>query len=795
MEFDLHRSLQEVHKSDEALQRQILKVSAFGKTNNSLGIARRASWRTQSAGPKVKSKGQKGSLRFLTLKASAARTRTPSWRLKKIVPPTFEEVTADASSAEFQVTEASNLAEAYRHDLPYLAVSYCWPRGKDKERLQDPGEFYWVRDARAPGRVRRTKAPKAIIDRAVAFAKDRGIRLLWLDSECINQEDRFDKECGIRSMDGIFYRAKKVVGLLQKASITHPVEADALRRLSHHEYLDFDLYNAAVDTVKRISEDPWFTRAWTLQEATSGGNTLELSMKCNPALKRRDTEEWGNVMDEIQFDWAHIHKWIAGLYAQAAIYDQHPPLSSTRDQLDALVSTVDGIRMSLMNHFPLLHEPVKMSRPRLCCNASTALMFLKDRKNSRAPDRVSIMANLGDYPIKLDTAKIAPFNMGACILAQALVNGDLSLLSGIEKGDWARKSNSGGFSWLPPLATYLEDIEPLQEGYPPLRLSDHSISAKGLSLPGYRWKINERFDVSHIRDKYAEQWKELDVPDAPKVLSLLRRTQRHEEESFESFHYRVLDEAEKYTGRDFEPFVNSHHFTKRHKLGSEILWALLCHLASVEHLDLANSIWHSVRTRSPSMTPGEKEKGISEELPTSLEEYTLFDKHGKTLQVPFFDDISQISRLFRPIEDNWEWLVERIISHGELWGGHAAYPHSAAIDCDISCIFDVSAQYEVLTPDCRGMEAMEDYGRLRSQSLPPMRSKRISWIIQALPAKRQNQRRRAQEGDRQRTLIKRMSTLLKMNPDAPSLHPHTTKGMVAGMWKLKDLKPARFTLI
>jgi hypothetical protein len=54
----------------------------------------------------------------------------------------------------------------------FVAVSYCWPRQQKVGR-------YIVREEN--GRSRPSRAPDEVLDRAVAFAAQNGIRLIWID--------------------------------------------------------------------------------------------------------------------------------------------------------------------------------------------------------------------------------------------------------------------------------------------------------------------------------------------------------------------------------------------------------------------------------------------------------------------------------------------------------------------------------------------------------------------------------------------------------------------------------------
>jgi hypothetical protein len=65
------------------------------------------------------------------------------------------------------------------------------------------------------------------------------------------------------------------------------------------------------------------------------------------------------------------------------------------------------------------------------CNIAEALKFLSSRQNSRVPDRLAILANLCDYPLRIDTTKVQQprFSLSIAVFTMALINGIcLSLL-------------------------------------------------------------------------------------------------------------------------------------------------------------------------------------------------------------------------------------------------------------------------------------------------------------------------------------------------------------------------------
>lgn len=75
----------------------------------------------------------------------------------------------------FRVRRLNILDGENNNCVHFVAVSYCWS-SDDRTQL---GEPYKVTDE--DGNVRGARAPNATIDRAVAFARENGFRMIWID--------------------------------------------------------------------------------------------------------------------------------------------------------------------------------------------------------------------------------------------------------------------------------------------------------------------------------------------------------------------------------------------------------------------------------------------------------------------------------------------------------------------------------------------------------------------------------------------------------------------------------------
>ena len=186
---------------------------------------------------------------------------------------------------------------------PYVAVSYCWTAQTKKTGKARTFQIE-VPSATNPGAttVRKNRARAEVLVRSFKFATAHGIKKVWIDQECIDQNDRVDKELGIQSMDLVYRRAGITLVLLGRhvetiteaeriLVLSHPsgrITAadppdDVPRQLQLSKQRDgsltmpypqswaltneeFDDLMSMFSSVGRLLGDKWFTRAWTTQE-------------------------------------------------------------------------------------------------------------------------------------------------------------------------------------------------------------------------------------------------------------------------------------------------------------------------------------------------------------------------------------------------------------------------------------------------------------------------------------------------------------------------------------------------
>ena len=341
----------------------------------------------------------------------------------------------------------------------FVAVSYCYsaqPGFGDDGDNDVQGEDHLYSIVEEDGSTRQARAPRAVIDRAVAFAAQNGYRMVWIDQvkficdddsskslidgqECIEQDNELERTLGVEAMDFVYVNAHITIGLysanLKQEHLDNllmldedvanaiglrsrgPVWRKLRNRIAHGPTL--------VEALKRVTHDPWNTRAWILQEAfASAENMLILLPQANGVSTkhlRLVCHQMSSTEICISFEVLYLCLKIANVVASRLIYDV---------ELEQVTKRLEWFSLRA----PKERQPeisVGGARPRDTCNAAVALAFLRLRDNSVVAGRLAIIANLCGYELRFDSLALQRLqrSLALCVLALSVMNGDLSLLT------------------------------------------------------------------------------------------------------------------------------------------------------------------------------------------------------------------------------------------------------------------------------------------------------------------------------------------------------------------------------
>jgi hypothetical protein len=357
----------------------------------------------------------------------------------------------------------------------YVAVSYCWPQGANTEQPAE-GHEYHVRDLN--GVVRPARAPANVLRRAIDVAISCGFHMIWIDQECLPQptensppEDKEEQQKGIQAMDIIYSRASVTAGLLSDAEVTSQEQLDAITAIRRHQRpaeddgfvdlrhptdVDERTMHLFMEVMSSIITDRWYTRAWVAQEALSAGKSLLLVLSQRQGLPKQSDftlERPVTATSKLRINWETASSQIFVLpvealqetidMAQSLLPASLIPRADrpsgnirTAHRLIALKRQMEELNIYLhvykeaSENTRWLVGAAEAPGLRYVLDCASAVRMLRSRGCRDVQDRIAIIANMCNYHIRLNTAKMGQRcqSLRLAILTLALANEDYSLL-------------------------------------------------------------------------------------------------------------------------------------------------------------------------------------------------------------------------------------------------------------------------------------------------------------------------------------------------------------------------------
>ena len=541
---DTSRPFYEIHPSSLSFRRQMVELARYSADR---AVSRK--WASR--------------LRFLQLSSS-----NPSSGVLPQTPNKASLPYADlAHSLSLTLTPPLDIAKS----LHYVAISYCFQRTDISWFVEQ--EFPQI-PVTLDGRSLIQDPVTDVLYRAARYAWHKDVQYIWIDQYSISQEDPIDKAKGIQAMDLVYHNASHPVTLLE-IYLDDQAQLDVLACLMTGDEIKADQIDALEYVLDILSQDAWFTRAWTLQEATSAGPKMMLLIACDPKLEKSSI--FGSILGEIEISTWHLHENFLVLvrnYMEAFI-------GSGMLEDDSIAISASNLADIIYFSLPQIY-PDDISDPetphRQNCNAAEAINHLQERQNSYFPDRLAILANLCNYEVRIDASvlEMPEYAFSTCVLTLAILNGDMSLLGEYTPVPYISRSGQThigykrdlcdsrfefGFSWGPNPKGRLRDVEYFNQHKETFVLQPALLSEHGLITQGILWSTNHSITAPKTQVKFASRY-------------------RRELESLEKM---AADGAE-FNNR-ITPFVQ------------DFFWSLLHELVECGWLDLARALWNFFRPR------------------------------------------------------------------------------------------------------------------------------------------------------------------------------------------------------
>ena len=586
----------------------------------------------------------------------------------------------------------------------YVAISYCW---KVQTEMKPQ---YAVQTEKG---MRNNKARSDILSRAIKFAAYHGIRLIWIDQECIDQDDREDKEEGIQSMDLVYQQATHALALLD-ARITSEAQGVAFVKAMTGQDFERHEFVFAVEIFQHISLDRWLSRAWCFQESAAAGESMRVLIPCDADLL--EDEGLMKVPGELEVTLEGL-KQAAAWLASWAESNFETSIPEDRTSNENLKARADQAFESLMEICPTAYQLAHHNPHfRFGCNAGEALHLLRNRECKHLPDRLAILANICNFSVRLNTNKLQQseevlgrqHSFSVCFAVLAIMNGDISLLAGSKEQREAEKVSkqpSGEASkcmdipaWIPAGHTLLHNLPYREEFHPKVfRLSSPVISSAGLGLLGHLWRMDQKVSLHGVQQRFASKWRDCRTA----MTSATDKT--------------VSDE-----------------------LYQSIAWSILRKLHAEGLMAVAESIWHCIRpptTSSPRVECAEGQQEVCADkkpLPESGDSNEAIHSKRSTFQLHLLDIIKfedyphPLCSPLQSTSSGFAWIARRAVEDGFLWFGRkrkSSEPSKATTvepGPEDYCVVDCEGPIALLTPH---NDLLEMHPR------PQMASEPICWIV------------------------------------------------------------------
>lgn len=383
----------------------------------------------------------------------------------------------------------------YPREKRYVAVSYCWESFNSlnnvdvRSSLLSPTVL--VEQRGEPPRAPR--CPAKVLTRAIAFAVHMGVSLIWIDQECVNQEDPADIENHLQCNHIIFSQAEFKIGVLSfqlsKRQVDELISLELFHVIGLPKFTDWRTRSLAdfglksilrsIQSITRllrsIARDRWFTRTWVFQERYSANMEMHLLLPLSTeALKKFDNPFNKELSGE---DFPLDVTSICTIAAAIRLYLSEPELGQI---LQENLTVKDAVYESLNS----LHEVAQLLSGPIFSGTSFDRVFQTIGLSTNPQKEISNVRNFPIYKTFLE--------MESC--DNRVVSDRVAILSNVMGFQWrfpTKSFYSYSFALVALLSanSYLPSVLIQEETQTrPSRIFSHSVPASGLIILAYHMK-------------------------------------------------------------------------------------------------------------------------------------------------------------------------------------------------------------------------------------------------------------------------------------------------------------------
>ncbi|RYP66846.1 hypothetical protein DL771_007568 [Monosporascus sp. 5C6A] len=389
----------------------------------------------------------------------------------------------------------------------YVALSYTWEPSEYEDR-----EFGRYRvESWDDNRLKSSEVRNCVFDRVVGYMRHANVRLFWIDAHCIRQ-DTCDVTCtrhtrctqkrdALQAMDLVYQLSKHPVALLGRPLQTESELYLLARILSGdlvHGDSEFRLWGVttvhearkALWLLREITQERWWCRAWTFQENYRGGLRMRLLIRHDPSLEQQKLRH--RVFGEIPGELCVPSVTFSTEATRLCLALRRAARELPSDD----ICWIDDVLRAAGRYVVMLHESSAMT--------PTVIADIEARGLSKPWDRLAIVANCCQYPVRLDDEVLSRQrrSLSLSVLAMCLLNGEIL------------DNNDDGLKPVAPLTTSNFLKAQLFEAFSApeddtrrltfnkgCRLTDVELTPDGILAKGHLWKLGRVVDTSMFPPK------------------------------------------------------------------------------------------------------------------------------------------------------------------------------------------------------------------------------------------------------------------------------------------------------
>jgi hypothetical protein len=387
----------------------------------------------------------------------------------------------------------------------YVALSYSCEHMPDYESGDSGG--YDVKQHARDQSPKPNKTRRLVIQRALRYAKHVESPSIWVDQDCVDQENPIKKRDAMDSMDLVYSRSEFPVGLMATVLNTED-EISALQSLldgelaSEEDFVilgDHQMILQPMKLLERFSKDRFWGRAWIYQEEYVAGTSMNILIRHKPELEQVKREKF-KVLDKNRNEVQNVHIEEEICFSAAKFREkatifllalQEGPFQDWQEKSKTL--------LGVFNRYNVLYRHTASAYRRAM--SSKVIADIHTRDIEQKYDRFPIVANSNDYATRFHAEEMvdSPYSVNLCILAMFIINGEIianhrehmELPTEMSLGEYLDHISFDSFD--PPVAA--RELSWLKS----CRLPHPQLVPSGIQTEGYLWRVTRVISTRHWR--------------------------------------------------------------------------------------------------------------------------------------------------------------------------------------------------------------------------------------------------------------------------------------------------------